>query len=106
VAERNCVFVTPEGEGEAIWSITEHDAVRRRVEMVKVVPGLAVTRIDITLRPDGAGASQADVRYTYTALGEAGEAFVRQRTRAWYEQFMRVWESELNAFLTSAPRRS
>ena len=101
VAERDAVFVTPDEGADAIWTITEHDPSRGHVEMVKVVPALVVTRLEIDLRPDGASGCEADVRYTYTALSEAGEAYVRQRTAGWYEEFMRAWERELNAYLAS-----
>ena len=83
VAERDCVFITPDtaaGAGaEAIWTILSHDPDAGTVEMLKVTPGFLVVRLAITLRARE-GASYAEVSYQYTALSTAGEAYVRERS--------------------------
>lgn len=104
VAEPGCVFQSPgeeEGTGPAVWVISRHDAAEHRLEMVKVIPGHTVTRLELALAADGAGGTRAMVSYEFTALSPDGEAFVRQRTAAWYEGFMRAWEAALNAYLMS-----
>jgi hypothetical protein len=98
VAERDCVFTTPDGEREAIWTILEHDPHAHVVEMLKVTPGFIVTRLRIALALEPGGTA-ATVTYTYTALSSAGEEFVAGRTPAAYEAFMRGWEAELNRYL-------
>ncbi len=105
VAERDCTFTTPDGDREATWVITEHDADAGTVEMLKVVPDYLVTRLRITLRDAPNGGSYADVRYTYTALGAEGEEYVNGRTAEAYAEFMRDWESALNAHLASSRGR-
>ena len=103
VAEPDCVFVTPDpaaGENvEAIWTVLGQDPSAATVEMLKVTPGFLVVRLVIALRPRGERACYADVTYTYTALGPAGERYVQERTPAAYEEFMRSWEHALNAYL-------
>jgi hypothetical protein len=102
VAERDCVFTTPEetpsGRREATWVITEHDPVAGRVEMLKLTPGYLLTRLWIHVRPREGG-SLAEVTYRYTALGPEGEQYVASRTEAAYADFMRTWENALNDHL-------
>lgn len=105
VAERDCVFTTPDpaaGPGaEAIWTVLAQDREAGSVEMLKVTPGFLVVRLTILLTPAGQGC-HAEVTYSYTALGPAGEAFVRSWTPEAYAGFMREWETELNAYLGRA----
>jgi hypothetical protein len=98
VAERDCVFTTPDGEHEAIWTIVEHDPEAHAVEMLKVTPGYTVTRLRITLAPEPDGTA-ATITYSYTALSEEGERFVATRTPEAYEAFMREWEEQMNRYL-------
>lgn len=102
VAERDCVFVMPEGDGEATWVITEHEPAEGRVEMLKLVPGRLVVRLHVVVRPGAGGGSEADVTYTYTALDAAGEAYVASRTPEAYVAFMREWERALGDHLRAA----
>ena len=95
IAEKDCVFITP--DPEAIWVVTEYDP-PRRIEFVKVAPGLTAARIEIVLSAIG-HQTRADVTYTHTALSEEGERFVAGFTEEYYEGFMKGWEAALNAFL-------
>ena len=101
--ERDCIFTTADtaaGEGaEAVWTVLDFDVAAHRVEMLKVTPGFLVVRLAIGLEPHGAGGCHAHVTYRYTALGAAGEDYVRARTSEAYATFMREWENALNAYL-------
>lgn len=107
VAEADCVFTTRDDAGrEAVWVITRHDPAGLRVEMVKVIPGLTVTKLEIALAPTGGtaagGGTEATVAYTHTALGEEGRRVVAGYTEAVYDAFMKEWETELNRYLEAA----
>ena len=107
LAERDCVFVTPDGEsGEATWVITEHDPLTRRVEMLKVSPGFLVTRLRIDVAPAEEGKSTARVAYRYTAIGPTGRAFVKAQTPERWVEFMRGWQSAMNDFLPGGLAKS
>lgn len=100
VAEDDCVFVMPRNDADdAIWVITRHDASAHAVEFVKVTPGHTVGRIAIALASDGPQHTVAAVTYQYTALSDAGEAFVRDFTEAAYVDVMQRWEQRLNHYL-------
>ncbi len=104
-AERDCVFVTLDGESEAIWVVIDFDPQNRRIEFVKVTPGITVGRVSIALQSDGYGGTLADVTYMYTALSERGYSFVKQFTEEAYLVFMRRWEEALNHYLLTGKKR-
>lgn len=98
VAERDCVFTTPAQPADAIWYVTRHEPGAGFVEMLKITPGVTACRLTIQLRP-AAGGCEADVTYSHTSLGPAGDAFVAGFTEDYYHGFMRDWESRLNHYL-------
>ena len=104
VAETDCVFTTAAPDGsphDAIWYITRHEPGNGFVEMLKVTPGVTACRLTIQLTA-AAGASQAceaEITYTHTSLGRAGDLFVAGFTAEYYVQFMRDWEARINHFL-------
>ncbi len=98
VAESDCVFVTAGAPDDAIWYVTQHDAARGFLEMLKITPRVTACRLTIQLRAVGA-ACEADVTYRHTSLGPAGDALVASFTDADYRQFMQDWEARLNHYL-------
>jgi hypothetical protein len=97
VAEPDCVFVTAADPHDAVWYVTRHEA-PTFVEMLKITPQLTACRLTIELRA-APGGCEADVTYTHTSLGPAGDVFVDAFTPAHYEAFMHDWEARLNHFL-------
>ncbi len=103
VAERDCVFITSDDHGTGIWYVTRHEPENLFVEMLKIVPDVTACRLTIQLSPDTSGCL-ADVTYTHTSLGPAGDDFVATFTSEYYKSFMEAWENELNHFLTTGRR--
>jgi len=97
-AERDCVFTTPAANGETIWYVTRHEPANLFVEMLKITPGMTACRLEIQLLEDPTGCL-ADITYSHTSLGPAGDEFVASFTPAYYQEFMREWENELNYYL-------
>ena len=100
IAEPDCVFLTPSDTGEAIWYITRHSPDAGEVEMLKITPGVTACKLVIKLTPSAAG-TDAEVTYTHTSLGPAGDAFIEGFTEEFYLRFMRDWESRLNHYLST-----
>ncbi|HET9484787.1 MAG TPA: SRPBCC family protein [Xanthomonadales bacterium] len=98
VAEPDCVFTTRAEPTDAIWYVTRHEPGAGFVEMLKITPGVTACRLTIQLRAV-AGGSEADVTYSHTSLGPAGDAFVAAFTEAHYRDFMRDWEARMNHYL-------
>lgn len=100
-AEQDCMFTTPDGEGEAIWIITRHDLENSEVEMYKVAPGKTVGHIEIKVSAAAADCSKVEIAYAFTALGPAGEAFLETFTQAWFDTFMQTWQAAMNHYLAT-----
>ncbi|MGH8033881.1 MAG: hypothetical protein ACREO9_01560 [Lysobacterales bacterium] len=83
LAEPDCVFTTTATPVDAIWYITPH---------------VTACRLTIQLRP-AAGGSEADVTYSHTSLGAAGDAFIATFTEEHYCHLMQDWESRINHYL-------
>jgi len=98
--ERDCVFITPDKTGRAIWYVTRHEPENCFVEMLKIVPGVTACRLEIQLTSN-VDQCFADVTYSHTSIGPAGDEFVAKFTADFYRKFMRAWEKELNDFLNS-----
>lgn len=103
VAERDCVFITPDKNAKAIWYITRHEPERWFVEMLKIVPGVTACRLQIQLSASS-DECVADITYSQTSIGPAGDEFVAGFTTDHYKRFMQVWEKELNHFLKTGSR--
>ena len=103
--ERDCVFTTAAGAGEAIWYVTRHEPHRWFLEMLKITPSVTACRLQIQLHP-GDSACAAEVTYTHTSLGPEGDAFVAAFTAEHYAGFMQTWERELNHFLATGRRHA
>src|SRR3954468_23258671 len=98
LAERDCVFITPNEQNKAVWYITRHEPETWFVEMLKTVPELTACRLQIQLSPNGPGCF-ADVTYSHTSIGPTGDVFVAGFTAEYYRKFMEEWENLLNRFL-------
>ena len=97
-AEPDCVFTTPGEAGESIWYIPQHQPEAGFVEMLKITPGVTACRLTIQLRASGSG-SEADITYSHTSLGAAGDRFVESFTDDHYRRFMQDWEARINHYL-------
>ncbi len=100
LAEPDCVFITHSEDGDAVWYVTRHEPEAGAVEMLKVTPGVTACRLVIRLSEAGNGTA-AEVTYTHTSLGPAGDAFVDAFTEDHYVRFMQEWESRLNHYLST-----
>src|SRR5438094_6536907 len=90
VAERDGIFLTPDKLGTAIWYITRHEPERWFVEMLKILPGVTACRLSIQLSKNG-NETFADIAYSHTSLGSAGDEFVAEFTTDYYQRFMQAW---------------
>jgi hypothetical protein len=98
VAERDCVFIMKAEPHPAIWFVTRHEPERGFVEMLKISPEVTACRLSIQLAAAGDGC-EAEVTYSHTSLGSRGDDFVAGFTEAFYDGFMRDWETRMNHYL-------
>ncbi len=104
VAEPDCIFVMPGEPEDTIWIVTLHDPESHRVEMILVTPNRTVGKLEVALARDGNGGTVADVAYTHTSLGDAGDRFLDEFTADRYRGFMETWETELNHYLATGTK--
>jgi hypothetical protein len=102
-AERDGIFITSDEPGTAIWYITRHEPEHWHVEMLKILPGVTACRLNIQLSENG-NECFADITYSHTSLGPAGDKFVAKFKTDYYQKFMQAWEKALNHFLTTGCR--
>jgi hypothetical protein len=105
LAEPDCVFITPGTPEPAVWIVTRFEADAGRLEFIKVTPKHSVCRIEIALAGMEGGRTAAEIAYTYTSLGPAGDRFLEEFTEEWYRGFMEEWEDALNYYLTTGRMR-
>ena len=103
VAEQDCMFQTPPRPGAeevaSTWVITRHDANAFEVEMFKLTPAFTVGKLQISLSAQGKTGTHATVSYEFTSLGPLGDTYLEGFTAQWYEEFMQVWEEQMNHYL-------
>jgi hypothetical protein len=96
------LFVTrSHGPGETVWVLHTFDPPGGRVAYSHLSPGFVLVELGLSLAPLGGERTKAEIRYTFTALSEAGNARVAQMTEDHFAAFMRDWEAELNHFLST-----
>jgi hypothetical protein len=100
LAEEGAVFSTPyEGEEDTIWIITEHDAIKHKVEFVRITPASRASILTVDVREKDERSSYAEITYTYTALTEDGNKFVDNYTEEFFQRNLKDWEESMNYFL-------
>jgi hypothetical protein len=99
VAEPDCIFITPGIPEDAMWLMTKYDREAFELEIIKVIPGVVIGRITVSLAADGDDACTADITYAYTSISDHGDRALEEFTEAHFTSFMVTWEKELNHFL-------
>ena len=104
--ERDCVFITADKLEKTIWYITRHEPERWFVEMLKYFPGVTACRLEIQRSENGDGCF-ADVTYSHTSMGAAGDEFVTQiHGRCLQKTSMQAWEKAIKTHCFDSSGRS
>ncbi len=94
------LFVTrSHGGNETLWVQQTVDAVNLRVAYTHLRLGVLLVELSITLLPLPEERTRGEVRYTFTALSERGNARIAEMTEQHFADVMRDWERALNHFL-------
>jgi hypothetical protein len=98
--EAGAVFTTRQDRGQAvIWTIAALDGAGQRIEYLRVTPEEQLARIAIRCAELPDGTTEARVTYSFTALAEAGNAFVLGYTDAHHRERIAGWERAINHYL-------
>lgn len=102
VAEKGCVFATPNADGsETTWIVTEYDPAQYRIAFAWVNPGQVAATIEIALAAAAEDTTHARIRYTYTGLSAAGNEIVAGYDDAFFRTKMSGWEKAINHYLST-----
>jgi polyketide cyclase/dehydrase/lipid transport protein len=75
--ERGSAFRTRHEDGqETVWVVTEYKPLEGRVSYARTALGSNIGLVDVACTESATGGTDVAVRYTLTALSEAGRAFV------------------------------
>ena len=103
--EVGAVFITQHpGEPDTIWLIMKFDAAAFIIEYARVTPGLRIARVMIQCSAAGEGETNAVVTYQFTALSEAGNAFIQGYSEEQYQHMMDEWRAAVSHTLTTGGR--
>jgi hypothetical protein len=106
LAEKNGVYATQQvGQDDAIWLITQWDTTSHTIEFVYFIPGLRVTRLNISVRRQAAQRSCVNITYVHTGITEAGNRMIEKVfTDEHFAAEMKHWETSMNHYLKTGKR--
>jgi phenylpyruvate tautomerase PptA (4-oxalocrotonate tautomerase family) len=99
LAEYGCVFTSQSAGEETIWIITKRDDVRCETEFARITPGSRAALVAVSIHDGGHLTSRVTIRYTITALTEAGNQFIDNFTEENFVKDMQFWEATMNHYL-------
>lgn len=97
--EKNCIFITPNGETDIVWIVTDYDLKKGFVEMFYLLPNIVVTKLEIQLATIAENKTKAVITYSKTSLGEQGDKIIDDFTNEDYNVMMVSWEMAMNHYL-------
>ena len=103
-AEPGCIFITPGIPEDALWLMTEYDPDAFRLQITKMIPGVVVGQISISLAAAGDDGCTAEINYAYTSISDHGDRALEEFTDDHFNAFMEIWEKELNHFLSTGTK--
>jgi hypothetical protein len=92
-AERGSAFVTHNHDDQVVtWIVTDYRPAEGRVSYARLVQGSNIGLVDVSCAAAAGGGTDISVRYTLTAVSEAGERTVAQFLEAGhYTQMIEEW---------------
>ena len=99
-AEKGCVFTSRSaGEKDTIWLITQRDDAAFKTVFARITPDSRVAEVTVRIEAGGEQISRVHIRYTITALTEAGNQFIESFTEENFVKDMKFWEATMNHYL-------
>jgi hypothetical protein len=106
--ERGSVFSTRSHDDRPVtWVVTDYRPAEGRVSYARLVQDSNIGLVDVICTDQPGGGTEVSVRYTLTALSEAGQAFVTEFLEAGhYAQMIEEWRLATSKALqaSSEPR--
>lgn len=90
-AEPGMVFETRHGGEETTWLVTRHEPAAGLVEYARFTPGSRIASVLVQCASLDAARTRVTVIYTFTGLGESGNAYIRAMDEAKYARYIDSW---------------
>ena len=105
LVEPGAVFTTSApGDADTVWVVSRHDPSLGIVEFCRFTAASRTCLLRIAVSALDGQRSSVDVRYEYTSLSPAGDAFLDGFTDDVFLGAVRFWEASMNHFLTTGTR--
>jgi hypothetical protein len=103
--ERGSAFRTQDRHGqETIWVVTEYRPLEGRVSYARAALGSNIGLVDVICTEPAGGGTDVSVRYTLTALSEAGRTFVGTFLETGhYSKMIDAWRAATTEALARTP---
>lgn len=99
-AQVGTVFTTDAaGEATTLWSIADYDAKRHYVRYARVTPGSRFGWVEVRCSAAATDNTKVHVAYRFTALSEAGNAYLEAMTEEAFAAYIESWQMALAAYL-------
>lgn len=99
LVEKDCIFITPHGESDMVWIVTDYDTKKGHVEMFYHVPDVLVTKLEIQVTAITENKTKVVLTYSKTSLSELGDKIINEFTKKEYDIMMNSWEQAMNHYL-------
>jgi hypothetical protein len=96
--QEGMVFTTTHQNEKSYWSLISYDPVRYLVRYARVTPTSRFGFVEVSCETQGQK-TRATVTYTFTALTEAGNAYLESFTETSYQQMIDSWQTQINTYL-------
>jgi len=101
--QQGMVFTTGAGDDLTFWGLVDYDPQRYRARYARVTPASRFGFVEVACTAQGGG-TRVQVTYTFTALTDAGNAFLEQFSEAAFGKMIDGWKALLDDSLRrSAP---
>ena len=97
------VFTTGVGEDFTCWLLADYDAAKHTECYARVTPASRFGIVEVACDAEGARGTAVTVAYTYTALTEAGNAFIDAFTDERYREMIEEWRRLMSVHLARRP---
>jgi hypothetical protein len=97
------VFATGAGEDQTFWMLADYDAEEHTERYARVTPASRFGVVEVACEGEGARRTRVTVAYAYTALTEAGNAFIEAFTDESYREMIEEWRRLMSAHLARRP---
>ena len=93
------VFTTGAGDDTTYWSVVHYDPAAHVSRYARVTPASRFGFVEVACSAAGAARTRVTVAYTYTALTEAGNAFIEAFTETGYREMIEEWRTLMGDYL-------